>query len=345
MYSGNLLGKTVGGYCQRLETYLENRIVKRLFMAHYRLKEQAWREDKSKESLNAETRIASNVVISRRIREIGDENSSDENAQIPKRHMLNQDHENNASDPETSPPRDNIDQFFNPVSERTSALTIVKNQNVYRFQTPCNNVLSPNKPIIQKEDLANIKGYFDICIGSSSSESSSETRSEFDALMKRQAKSSNPANPYPERLFTLETCCGYEYDWANLESLKELDTDIMGWVMKVMACPEQEMFRFLAGLPDHSFLNCIKFTMVDFLLNCMRTQKYNDDDERTPYCEIFIPIFKAFGNTTHKPTYVWCEKKAKDSDYIWLATNNFTREKGNVKLLDGIGSLTITDLN
>lgn len=40
-----------------------------------------------------------------------------------------------------------------------------------------------------------------------------------------------------------------------------------------------------------------------------------------------------------------CEKKAKDSDYIWLATNNFIKQKGNLKLLDGIGSLTIKELN
>ncbi|KAI8070639.1 uncharacterized protein B0P05DRAFT_187040 [Gilbertella persicaria] len=84
------------------------------------------------------------------------------------------------------------------------------------------------------------------------------------------------------------------------------------------------MFKLLGTLPNHPFLNFIKFTMIDFLLNCMRTTRYNDNDERTAYCEIFIPIFKAFGNTTQKLEYTWCEKKAKDSDYIWLATNNFT---------------------
>ncbi|KAL7324886.1 hypothetical protein PS15p_210018 [Mucor circinelloides] len=39
---------------------------------------------------------------------------------------------------------------------------------------------------------------------------------------------------------------------------------------------------------------------------------------------------------TEKLNFVWCEKKAKDSDYLWLASNNFKREKGNIKLLDGI---------
>lgn len=132
---------------------------------------------------------------------------------------------------------------------------------------------------------------------------------------------------------------------ATLQNLKELGSDIMSWVRKVMDCPEQDMFKLLGALPNHPFLNFIKFTMIDFLLNCMRTTRYNDNDERTAYCEIFIPIFKAFGNTTQKLEYAWCEKKAKDSDYIWLATNNFIKQKGNLKLLDGIGSLTVKELN
>lgn len=90
MYKGNLLGKTVSSYCQRLETYLENKMVKRIFLAYYQSKEQIWREEKSKESLNAETRITSNVVITRRIREIGEEDSDDDNEQVQKKQRLNQ---------------------------------------------------------------------------------------------------------------------------------------------------------------------------------------------------------------------------------------------------------------
>lgn len=176
MYKGNLLGKTVSSYCQRLETYLENKMVKRIFLAYYQSKEQIWRDEKSKESLNAEIRITSNVVITRRIREIGEEDSDDDNEQVQKKQRLNQEHENNASNAETSSPTilldtgnesapDRIDELFNPVSERTSGLTVVKEQNIYRFQMPCDNMFSPHKPIIQKEDLATIKSYFDMCIG------------------------------------------------------------------------------------------------------------------------------------------------------------------------------------
>lgn len=81
---------------------------------------------------------------------------------------------------------------------------------------------------------------------------------------------------------------------ATLQNPKELGSDIMSWVRKVMDCPEQDMFELLVSLPKYPFLIFIKFTMIDFLLNCMRTTRYNDNDERTAYCEIFIPIVKAF---------------------------------------------------
>ncbi|KAI9031879.1 hypothetical protein CLU79DRAFT_694050 [Phycomyces nitens] len=105
------------------------------------------------------------------------------------------------------------------------------------------------------------------------------------------------------------------------------------------------MFKNLGTVPDLPFLNFIKFTMVDFLLNSMQAKTYSQNDERTAYCEIFIPIFKAFGNTTKKLKYVWCEKKAKDSDYLWLVSNNFAKDKGTIKLLDGIGRMVDKELN
>jgi hypothetical protein len=40
-----------------------------------------------------------------------------------------------------------------------------------------------------------------------------------------------------------------------------------------------------------------------------------------------------------------CEKKARDSDYLWLVKNDFKKEKGVVKLLDGIGKMIDQDFN
>ncbi|RCI04866.1 hypothetical protein CU098_000452, partial [Rhizopus stolonifer] len=197
-------------------------------------------------------------------------------------------------------------------------MTVVKEKNVYRFQPPAKHLISPHKPVIQAEDLSVVRCYFDICVSTYESEATDETKAEYEAMMQEQ---------------------------HNLQSLKNLGSDVMDWVARIVNWSEKDMFKNLGTVPDLPFLNFVKFTIVDFLLNCMRTHIYNQNDERTAYCELFIPIFKAFGNTTTKLKYVWCEKKAKDSDYVWLVSNNFAKNKGSLKLLDGIGRLVDKELN
>ncbi|KAL9540791.1 hypothetical protein MBANPS3_009486 [Mucor bainieri] len=68
-----------------------------------------------------------------------------------------------------------------------------------------------------------------------------------------------------------------------------------------------------------------------------------EGEERSIFCEVYVPIFKAFGNCLKVLNYTWCEKKAKDSDYVWLVSNDFSKEKrDNLKLLDGVGTLVNT---
>lgn len=67
MYKRFLLGNSIRNYCQRLETYLENKMVKRKFLHSLLLsiKRTDLERRKSKESLNTETRITCSVVITR----------------------------------------------------------------------------------------------------------------------------------------------------------------------------------------------------------------------------------------------------------------------------------------
>jgi hypothetical protein len=60
---------------------------------------------------------------------------------------------------------------------------------------------------------------------------------------------------------------------------------------------QEEVFSKLVALPNIPFLNFAKSVFFDFSLNCLRKKEYNDNDERTSFCEMFIPIFKAFANT------------------------------------------------
>ncbi|KAI8968522.1 hypothetical protein BDF20DRAFT_896859 [Mycotypha africana] len=61
--------KAVQNHCGCLETYLSNKSVKNQIMAVYALKEVEWREKRSENTLDSETRIAAgNKVIAKRIK-------------------------------------------------------------------------------------------------------------------------------------------------------------------------------------------------------------------------------------------------------------------------------------
>ncbi|KAI8087785.1 uncharacterized protein B0P05DRAFT_465198 [Gilbertella persicaria] len=100
-------------------------------------------------------------------------------------------------------------------------------------------------------------------------------------------------------------------------------------------------------LPAESstFTEFVQYALLDFTLNLLKPGGFNGkSDERSIFCEVYIPIFKAFGNCLSVLNYTWCEKKAKDADYVWLVSNDFSKEKkDNLKLLDGIGTLAKID--
>ncbi|KAG2233861.1 hypothetical protein INT48_005202, partial [Thamnidium elegans] len=71
--------------------------------------------------------------------------------------------------------------------------------------------------------------------------------------------------------------------------------------------------KAIMGLPAESnaFTEFVQYALPDFTLNILKT---------------------------------WCEKKEKDADYVWLVSNNFSKEKkDNLKLLDSVGTLVKID--
>ncbi|KAI9486311.1 MAG: hypothetical protein EXX96DRAFT_39065 [Benjaminiella poitrasii] len=208
------------------------------------------------------------------------------------------------------------------MAEEFPSLQVVKENNLYKFQAPSNNIISPHKPIIQFTDLSVLKTYFDICISTSVNEASDETRLEHESLMAQQ-----------KEYFHLKAIPGGVYDT----------------LLQLLQSNHTEMFDKIVNLPKNKpFFEFIKYAMLDFLLNLKRPENYNNNDERSIYCEVFISLFKAFGNCTQSLGYTClkhrCEKKAKDSDYVWLVSNDFAKEKkNNLKLLDGVGRLIAND--
>ncbi|KAI8991927.1 hypothetical protein BDF20DRAFT_847296 [Mycotypha africana] len=85
-------------------------------------------------------------------------------------------------------------------------------------QPPANYSISPHKPVIQAENLPVDRCYFDICVSTRESEASDETKAEYEAMIQEQ---------------------------NNLQSLKNLGSDVMAWVARIVNWSEKDMFKNL----------------------------------------------------------------------------------------------------
>ncbi|OBZ89730.1 hypothetical protein A0J61_02221 [Choanephora cucurbitarum] len=216
-----------------------------------------------------------------------------------------------------SSPNGNIDDLF-AEEEEFPTLKVVKEKSIYKYQAPAQNIVSPHKPIIQAIDLGVLKDYFDICIGTNQDKATEETKQEFVAYMNEQ-------NLY--------------------KSLKEMPAEIYDKLLTILQIQDRlKMKKIIMDLPAESsaFTEFVQYALLDFTLNLSKPSSFDGkNDERSIFCEVFIPIFKAFGNCLSVLNFTWCEKKAKDADYVWLVSNDFSkRNKDNLKLIDGVGTLT-----
>lgn len=92
-------------------------------------------------------------------------------------------------------------------------------------------------------------------------------------------------------------------DQKQYSSLKRMP-GVYESIIELLEYNEQELFNKVVALPnDNPLIGFVKFSMIDFILNCKSPGSYNNNDEQSVYCEVFIPIFKSFGNCTRSPTY------------------------------------------
>lgn len=77
-------------------------------------------------------------------------------------------------------------------------------------------------------------------------------------------------------------------------------------IIELLESNEQELFGKVACLPNKNpLIEFVKFSIIDFILNCKRPGPYNNNDERSLYCEANIPILKAFGNCARSLNFAW----------------------------------------
>ncbi|KAI8099216.1 uncharacterized protein BX664DRAFT_253812 [Halteromyces radiatus] len=79
-------------------------------------------------------------------------------------------------------------------------------------------------------------------------------------------------------------------------------------------------------------MKLMRLILTDFYANCLKPDYPTKTNERTPYAEYVIPLFKYFSSVTKLSSFAWCEKGL--SICIPSAT----------KLMDGIGVSTLNNL-
>jgi hypothetical protein len=182
------------------------------------------------------------------------------------------------------------------------------------MQTPNINLVSPNRPIIQSEDLDIMKSMFDICLSSNTNtHCSTETKALFDKY-RNEERQNICISKIGDALDIIKTIFTFENN--------------------------SDFSRKVFNLPNQNeFVQFIQYSIVDFKLNTQRPISYQPGEERTFFCEVIIPLFKSFGNTVGKICYSWCEKKALNTNYLYITNNNFNKSGVKNFLLDGIGNL------
>ncbi|GAN11535.1 hypothetical protein MAM1_0668d11100 [Mucor ambiguus] len=166
-----------------------------------------------------------------------------------------------------TPQDDESDVNSDPFSPSDAThVTIVKGNSVYQLQTPSKNVVSPNKPALQTEDVQVLKSIADICINASSRKTCSHDLLQLSNSVISKRREYNSLRAL--QVFGLANEC------ISLQDRAAIDDSLA---------------NIIAGdKADPIISSYIKKTISEFALSSQRVSPYTNDDERTIYIEIGV---------------------------------------------------------
>jgi hypothetical protein len=145
---------------------------------------------------------------------------------------------------------------------------------------------SPHKPRLNEEDLATLKSSFEIVLSEHhAARSSSFSKKIYLDNMEQQHQNQTLKNA-PGTFNFLKAALDQNLD----------DIPRYLWNNGYDKCSNEEL----------SNNDMIRHVLTDFRLNCLVTRNNNSStNERTPFSEHFIPIFKAFAGITGLMNFTW----------------------------------------
>ncbi|KAI7895082.1 uncharacterized protein EV154DRAFT_414110, partial [Mucor mucedo] len=137
-------------------------------------------------------------------------------------------------------------------------------------------------------------------------------------------------------------------DEYNLNMEEQTSNHCIRTLPNVVAFLKKSLDQSLDDLPRHvwthgydpnlndeetTMIKLVRFILTDYVSNCEKRPMLVPNNERTPFVEHVVPIFKYFASTTKLLSFLWCEKGLESSKILAICMPNGVTKK----LMDGIG--------
>ncbi|CAO3595880.1 unnamed protein product [Absidia cylindrospora] len=204
---------------------------------------------------------------------------------------------------------DNDDIFLN----KKNIIRLQKKTKTYSYVTPQQYLTSPHKPRINDDDVALLQSAFDIVLSQyHAAQSSPSSMKVYKENMSQQNANKNLKDAPGTFIFLKE---------ALNQPLDDLPRYL--WTNGYHCTGDEQQNN-----------DMIRHILTDFRINCMIIAT-KPSNERTPFAEHFVPIFKAFAGITNLVAFTWCEKGLQTNHLLSLCLPESTPLRS---LLDGVGT-------
>lgn len=142
-----------------------------------------------------------------------------------------------------------------------------------------------NKPRITKKEASLIESTFEICIATTpSTPTSTIIKEEYNRNLNDQD----------------ENKCLKQFPRVQEFLLRAISEEYASFLKTVM-------YYEVNDIPNDEAkaIKLLKYILIDYNANCEKPPYYTQANERTPYCEYVIPIFKYFSAVYKSLTFMW----------------------------------------
>lgn len=172
--------------------------------------------------------------------------------------------------------------------QKDGQVLVKKTKKEFSFTRPlAGQLLTINKPRVTKKDASQVAPAFEVIISDTpSTPTSAVIKNEYNKNMEDQ-RENKCLNSLPKVYDLINKVINGEYD----SMLDIIDN------YKPTDLTHSER--------DKKAIRLLKYILNDYHANCEKPVYYTDANERTPYCEYIVPVFKYFSAVYKNLSFMW----------------------------------------